>query len=156
MAEEIPMTAKSETVGVWSCTKVRQKWNEEGTARTGEVYTSHQIVEDEDTAKMLHKDFGWTIERLVPESALAEARRTAEYWKAEHLAGNEQLTTLISGLEALAGEWDAIVKRCVAQSKASQNRQDITDFEIVAGSYKDAAERLRALVASAGLEGKSE
>lgn len=67
--------------------------------------------------------------QLVPESMRAEARRTAEYWKAEHLAGNEKLSTLLTGLEALAGRWE---------------RYGTGDYPV---------EQLLEVIASAGLEG---
>lgn len=73
-------------------------------------------------------------ERL--ERELAKARRTAEYWKAEHLAGNEQIDAARAEAEALRKEAaradyvrkafllddnDAIFEFCLAESVAEFN-----------------------------------
>lgn len=85
-----------------------------------------------------HEAMGYEYRALVPESALAELAEQVETWKGNWLRMKEdrtsrevQLTTLLSGLDALAGEWD--------RTKG--------------GDGMECAEELRTL-ASAGLEGK--
>jgi len=52
------------------------------------------------------------------------ARQTAEYWKAEHLAGNERIATLERDLAAAQAERDALRKR----ANALLHQIDIGDY----------------------------
>lgn len=56
----------------------------------------------EDKIKALILDLGKVVnERDAALLQLGEARKTAEYWKANHLAGNEEIERLMKALKAL-------------------------------------------------------
>lgn len=55
----------------WELEKIRQKWNAEGTAKTGETYSEIKVVTDKLEAEYFHRQFGYSVKPLYSESTEA-------------------------------------------------------------------------------------